>query len=198
MATPPQSYDVFISYSRKDTARAIQLRDKLQALGLSVFFDSEGIEGGAEFTDVLDRAVKNAKVVLACWTHEALERRWVRIESRIGLDRGSLIATALEPMSHSDLPAEFYNVNVVDLSSFAGEDDHPGWQGVLRSIGRKIGRADLGGGAVADIPLIGDAPVKRPRFDRKVIAAAVALGLVVLAGGGWLAASLLKDAPNTA
>lgn len=198
MATPPQSYDVFISYCRKDAARASMVRDKLQSLGLSVFFDSEGIEGGAEFTDVLDRAVKNAKVVLACWTHEALERRWVRIESRIGLDRGTLIATALEPMSHSDLPAEFYNVNVVDLSSFNGDDDHPGWQGVLRSTGRKVGRPDLGGGAPADVPLIGDAPVKRPRYDRKIIIAAVVLGLVALAAGGWLASALLGGGPDAA
>lgn len=197
MATPPQTYDVFISYSRRDAARATMVRDKLQALGLTVFFDSEGIEGGAEFTDVLDRAVKNAKVVLACWTHEALERRWVRIESRIGLDRGSLIATALEPMSHSDLPAEFYNVNVVDLSTFSGDDNHPGWQGVLRSVGRKVGRSDLGDDGVGEVPLIGDEPTKRPPFDRKIIAAAIAVGLVVIVGSGGLAAAIFGGDSST-
>lgn len=192
MGASPDTYDVFVSYSRRDARRAAMVRDKLLAQGLRVFFDSEGIEGGAEFTDVLDRAVKTAKVVLACWTHEALERRWVRIESRIGLDRGTLIATALEPMAHSDLPAEFYNVNVVDLSTFEGQDDHPGWQGVLRSIGRNTGRADLASIAVSDAPLIGNVP-SRPAparaVDRRVLAAGLAAGLLVLGVGGWFAAS---------
>lgn len=191
MTNSPGGYDVFISYSRRDTAKAALLRDKLAALGLSVFFDSEGIDGGAEFTDVLDRAVKSAKVVLACWTHEALERRWVRIESRIGLDRGSLVATALEPMSHSDLPAEFYNVNVVDLSDFSGQEAHPGWQGVLRTIGRKTGRSDLASAPATDVPLIGDKP-RTPWFrDRRIVMGLAAGALAVIGLGGWLAASAM-------
>lgn len=118
--------DVFISYSREDAGRVAPIRDRLAALGLSVFLDVEGIDGGAEFTDILDHAVKNAGVVLALWTHAALERRWVRIESRIGLDRGTLVAAAIEPMRMADLPAEFYNVNVIDLAGFGGAEDHPG------------------------------------------------------------------------
>lgn len=191
MATPPDGYDVFVSYSRRDAARAAIVRDRLQAHGLKVFFDSEGIEGGAEFTDVLDRAVKTARVVLACWTHEALERRWVRIESRIGLDRGTLVATALEPMSHADLPAEFYNVNVVDLSSFTGDEDHAGWQAVLRAIGRKVGRTDLGAAAGADAPLIGTAPIHRPGPDRRVLIGAVAAGVVAIGLAVWWVVSSL-------
>lgn len=149
MAEPAHSYDVFISYSRRDARAAAMIRRKLNALGLSVFSDSEGIEGGADFPDIIDRAVKSAKVVLACWTHEAVERPWVRIECRIGLDRGTLVAAAIEPMRLSDLPAEFYNVNVIDLADFDGGDDHPGWQSIMRAIGRRTGRVDPAGAKVA-------------------------------------------------
>ncbi|MGB3845818.1 MAG: toll/interleukin-1 receptor domain-containing protein, partial [Sphingopyxis sp.] len=137
-ALDARPYDIFISYSRADTDRATQLRDLLIARGHAVFFDAEGIDAGAEFPDVIDRAVKGARVVLGCWTPAAIQRRWVRIESRIGLDRGSLVAIGLEKMDPEALPAEFYNVNVVDLSTFDGNAAHPGWQRVLAAIDRRI------------------------------------------------------------
>ncbi len=175
-------YDVFISYSRADSARVKIIYAKLQALGLSVFFDAEGIDTGAEFPEVIDQAVKNAKVVLGCWTHEAVERRWVRIESRIGLDRGTLIPLAIKPMKPEDLPAEFYNVNILDLSSFKGEDDHPGWIRAVQAIERRLDRAGLADNAAQKSK-------KTKGFlgssKGKLIAAALAVAVL---GGGWIGA----------
>ncbi|BAT58396.1 hypothetical protein GJW-30_1_00921 [Variibacter gotjawalensis] len=180
------AYDVFISYSRVNTAQARLITDKLQALGLNVFFDSEGIEVGAEFPEVIDRAVKNAKAVLGLWTQEAVQRRWVRIESRIALDRNTLVAAALAPMKLEELPAEFYNVNVVDLSTFKGEDSHPGWQAVLRAIGRKTARADIAPGT--DVTTPAKAPGVFTSWKAKAAAALVVLALL---GGGYFGASSL-------
>lgn len=137
------TYDVFLSYAREDAARAALVRDKLEALGLNVFFDAEGIDSGEEFPIVIDRAVKSAKCVLALWTRAALSRRWVRIESRIGLDQSKLVAAMLDRTRPEDLPAEFYNVNFEPLFDFHGSDTHPGWRRVLRAIGRRTGRRDL-------------------------------------------------------
>lgn len=137
------SYDVFLSYARADSARARIVCDKLEAKGLSVFFDAEGIDGGEEFPIVIDRAVKSARCVLGLWSRAALERRWVRIESRIGLDQKKLVAAMLDSTRPEELPAEFYNVNFESLATFAGQDDHEGWRRVLRAIGKRIGRADL-------------------------------------------------------
>ncbi|ALH79123.1 toll/interleukin-1 receptor domain-containing protein [Sphingopyxis macrogoltabida] len=175
-------YDIFISYSRADAVKASQIRDLLTARGHHVFFDAEGIDAGAEFPDVIDRAVKGAKVVLGCWTPAAIQRRWVRIESRIGLDRGSLVAIGLEKMDPEALPAEFYNVNVVDLSKFDGNAAHPAWQRVLAAIDRR-----LGGGAPLATPAdaAGRAPVSRRRFPSLALGAAAALAVAALAGGGW-------------
>lgn len=146
------AYDVFLSYAREDTARAALVRDKLEALGLNVFFDAEGIDSGEEFPIVIDRAVKSAKCVLALWTRAALARRWVRIESRIGLDQSKLVAAMLDRTRPEDLPAEFYNVNFEPLFDFHGSDTHPGWRRVLRAIARRTGRRDL----------IGDDPSPQP------------------------------------
>lgn len=179
------AYDIFISYSRANSSQARLINDKLRALGFSVFFDSEGIDVGAEFPEVIDRAVKGAKAVLGLWTHEAVQRRWIRIESRIALDRGTLVAAALAPMKPEDLPAEFYNVNVVDLSSFRGEEQHPGWQSVLRAIGRKTGRSDLADQRGEAIAL----PAAAGRLSGWKIKAAVALALLLFVVAGYVAAT---------
>ncbi|HMP45695.1 MAG TPA: TIR domain-containing protein [Sphingopyxis sp.] len=178
-------YDIFISYSRADSEKAVGLRDLLVARGHHVFFDAEGIDIGAEFPDVIDRAVKGAKVVLGCWTPAAIQRRWVRIESRIGLDRGSLVAVALEKMDPEQLPAEFYNVNVLDMSGFDGSAEHVAWQRVLTAIDRRLNK---GGpalpGAGEDIRPAGP---RRRRFSPLALASAAALAVAV-AGGGWYVA----------
>lgn len=175
--------DIFISYSRVDAARASQIRDLLVARGHSVFFDAEGIDAGAEFPEVIDRAVKGAKVVLGCWTPAAIQRRWVRIESRIGLDRGSLVAVGLERMNPEALPAEFYNVNVVDLSTFDGSAAHPAWQRVLAAIDRRLksgGPARARTGEDVRAPL----PQRRRRFSPLALGGAALLAIAAI-GGGW-------------
>ncbi|MBL8550373.1 MAG: toll/interleukin-1 receptor domain-containing protein [Hyphomonadaceae bacterium] len=135
-----QPYDVFISYARDDAARAQIVRERLEGLGLHVFFDAEGIDSGQEFPVVIDRAVKTAKCVLGLWSQNAFDGRWVRIESRIGLDQGKLVAAVIDGTRPEDLPAEFYNVNIENLSDFRGQADHQAWNRVLRAIGRRVGR----------------------------------------------------------
>lgn len=142
------AYDVFISYARADAARSRIVHDKLAALGLRVFFDTEGIDTGEEFPVIIDGAVKGARCVLGLWSRRAFAGRWVRIESRIGLDQKKLVAATLDAMRPDELPAEFYNVNIESLADFKGEDDHEGWRRILRAIGKRIGRADLGGAPV--------------------------------------------------
>ena len=69
------AYDVFISYARVDADEARAIRDKLTALDLRVFFDTEGIDTGEEFPVIIDRAVKNAKCVLGLWSRRAFDGR---------------------------------------------------------------------------------------------------------------------------
>lgn len=176
-------YDIFISYSRVDAAKATQLRDLLIARGHHVFFDAEGIDAGAEFPDVIDRAVKGAKVVLGCWTPAAIQRRWVRIESRIGLDRGSLVAIALEKINPEALPAEFYNVNVLDMSGFNGSADNAAWQRVLGAIDRRLTKT--GSTASAPDDDIRAAGPRKRRFSPLALGGAAALALAAVGGGGW-------------
>jgi hypothetical protein len=177
-------YDVFISYARADAPRARLIREKLAAAGLNAFFDAEGIDNGADFPEVIDRAVRNARCVLGLWSRNAFTGRWVRIESRIGLDQSKLVAAIIDGMRPEDLPAEFYNVNVERLDDYRGQADHAGWARVLHAIGKKLGRSELG-----DAPPAPSSPRFNPRawFDqlprqqqRMAIASALALGAIAV------------------
>ena len=67
--TPPavkqeSESEVFISYSRKDTAIADRICAAFDRAGDAYFIDRQGIGGGQEFPDVLAQAIVDCKVVL--------------------------------------------------------------------------------------------------------------------------------------
>ncbi len=57
-------YDVFISYSRKDTIIADEIITAFEKEGITFFIDRRGIMGGMEFPAVLAQAIRESKVFL--------------------------------------------------------------------------------------------------------------------------------------
>lgn len=57
-------YDVFISYSRKDTKIADKICKAFDDAGITYFIDKHGIGGGMEFPAVLAKAIRSSKVFL--------------------------------------------------------------------------------------------------------------------------------------
>lgn len=137
------AFDVFLSYARADTARAEQIKNLLENLGLSVFFDTEGLDGGDVFPDVLDREVKAAGAIVGVWSKHALTRPWVKIECDIGRARGVLVPIQIEQIADLDRPAAFWNIQFADLSDFDGHTDHVGWLRFVRALARTLNREDL-------------------------------------------------------
>lgn len=130
--------DVFVSYARDERALAEPIFRALVELGVVAFFDIEGgIDAGAEFPDVIDRAVRKAKAVLGLWSDLALSRRWVKIECGIGLDDEKLVAAAVAPIT-APVPANFYYVSREDLTSFTPGAPHDGWVRVLGALAGKL------------------------------------------------------------
>ncbi len=135
--------DVFLSYARVDIARARQIKNLLEDLGLSVFFDAEGLDSGDIFPDVLDREVKTAGAVVGVWSTHALTRPWVKIECTIGNTRGVLVPLQIEPIADLDRPATFWNIQFADLSDFDGNTGHAGWLRFVRSLAHTLERPEL-------------------------------------------------------
>ena len=166
--------DVFISYARAEFAIATAITHRLESLGLTVFIDVAGLDGGDVFTDRLDHEVKTAGAVLGLWSPLALTRPWVRIECDIGKRRGVLIPAAIIAFDELDVPANFWNIQFIDLTALTDRPDDPNWILLIRSIVRSCGRQDVlakilrsatdqMGGVPTEIELVPQAPAKQAR-----------------------------------
>ena len=73
-------YDVFISYSRRDTKVADAICEALTAAGISFFIDKEGISAGANFPEVLARTIDSATVFLLVASENAYKSKFTKAE----------------------------------------------------------------------------------------------------------------------
>ncbi|MGA1342840.1 MAG: TIR domain-containing protein [Hyphomonas sp.] len=182
--------DVFLSYARVDRELAERIKTGLEAAGLSVFFDVEGLDGGDVFPDVLDREVKGAGAVISLWSPHSLSRPWVKQECSIGLKRKCLIPLAIAPLGDLDVPVAFEGLQQIDFTGFHGPTDTAEWQRLMRSLARTLGRPELSTAAVeaGQAGVRGQAPLPRP--GRSVMLAGAAL-IISVAGAGIAVMSYL-------
>lgn len=153
--------DVFISYPRSARARAEVIKGKLDALGLDCFFDMERIDGGANFPDAIDRALRGSKAVLCCWSPTYFERPWCMIECRDALAREILVPVAVESFEQFAPPADLRQINWFDLVEWRGEDAHEAWSQTLQRLGKLVGRdisAPLKKTLQGELSVAGEAP----------------------------------------
>ena len=74
------NYDVFISYSRKDTAIAEKICAALDQQGISYFIDRKGIGGGMEFPAVLADAILNSQILLFLGSENSYQSKFTNSE----------------------------------------------------------------------------------------------------------------------
>jgi len=137
--------DVFISYRRAQRSKVEPIKSKLESLGLKVFFDVQGIDGGADFPTLIDANLRAAKAILACWSPLYFERKpspdWCMIECRFGLSQQKLVPVAIERFVSDAAPVDLHGTNWLDLTSWRGQEEHEGWQRTLKTLSRLTGRA---------------------------------------------------------
>lgn len=75
-----EKYDIFISYSRKDTAIADQICAALDSVGITYFIDRQGIGGGFEFPAVLAENIVNSKLFLLLASKNSYESKFTMSE----------------------------------------------------------------------------------------------------------------------
>ena len=73
-------YDVFISYSRKDTAVAERICDAFKRAGISYFIDGQGIGGGFEFPVVIAEAILGSSIILFLASKNSYESKFTNAE----------------------------------------------------------------------------------------------------------------------
>lgn len=73
-------YDVFISYSRKDTAIADKISTAFDQAGITYFIDRQGIGGGMEFPAVLAKAIRESHIFLFLASKNSYESKFTQSE----------------------------------------------------------------------------------------------------------------------
>lgn len=76
MTTPPVDYDVFISYSHRDTDEKDRIREHLTEVGFEVWTD-DLIEEGRDWAEVVAESIKSSGCVVALLTEDAADSKWV-------------------------------------------------------------------------------------------------------------------------
>ena len=85
---------IFLSYAREDVDSAKQLAESVGRAGHVVWWDRH-IQGGSRFSTEIDRALKDAEVVVVLWTEASIESAWVQDEAAEGRDTGRLVPVTL-------------------------------------------------------------------------------------------------------
>ncbi len=135
--------DVFLSYARRDAEPAGLVKARLEDLGLTVFFDTEGLDGGDVFPEVLEREIRAAGATISLWNSYALTREWVRHEVKIAQEARNLIPVEIGPISDDVMTLALSKLHRLNLTGFDGRADHAGWQDVVRALARTLKRPDL-------------------------------------------------------
>lgn len=75
-----KKYDIFISYSRKDSAIADEICKAFDRVGITYFIDRKGIGGGNEFPLELATSILNSQVFLLLGSKNSYESKYTNAE----------------------------------------------------------------------------------------------------------------------
>ena len=131
-------YDVFISYSRKDSEVANRICKAFDEVGITYFIDRQGISGGADFTKIITSAIKSSSVFLFLASKNAYSSKYTNKEVNYAIkkkEEDSLIPYIIDD---SDLPDElefvFSNINWRRL------EEHPINTTLVDDLLRRLGK----------------------------------------------------------
>lgn len=99
-------HDVFISYSRKDTAVADEITRALDAAGISYFIDRQGISGGMEFPVALAHAIVESRVFLFLASRNAYVSKFTNNEITFAFNKKEKNCILPYIIDDSQLPLE--------------------------------------------------------------------------------------------
>lgn len=115
------SYDIFISYSRRDLLRVEEIVTHLRSLGLTIWFDQQSIPYGARIRDSILQGIHASRIVIVFISENSLTSRWVLNELDAAMvrelsDSKSLIVPIiLGRIANENIPPDLRAKNYLDL-----------------------------------------------------------------------------------
>ena len=133
-----EKYDIFISYSRKDTAIADQICAALDSVGITYFIERQGIGGGFEFPAVLAENIVNSKLFLLLASKNSYESKFTMSEIVFAFNKKPKNAILPYIIDNSSLPISlefvFAGINWRNMT------DHPIDPTLVDDLLRMLGR----------------------------------------------------------
>jgi len=131
-----QPAEVFVSYSRDDAPRVLEVTEQLRAAGVSVWIDQSGIDAAAQWSEQIVDALESAKVLLLMVTEAAVHSHNVAKEVVLVSERkGHILPVHLEPtVIPSSLKYQLAGIQHVEYHR--GNDSAAGLKAILRALER--------------------------------------------------------------
>jgi hypothetical protein len=174
---------LFLSYSRRDEARARRFTAWLEHEGHDVWRDEDDIGGGASFSSEIEKALKECDAVLVLWSIESVQSAWVRDEAGYGRDANKLIPFSLDAI---EPPLGFRQFQAIGLLRWRGHGEPPNADRIRNAISRI---ADLGQAPAAPRQLVPSRGREKvfgpPLIAAALLSAALAAALVLFLWQRW-------------
>lgn len=113
-------YDIFISYSRKDTEIVNAIEMELTSRGVSCFVDKSGINLGDDFAEIISKAIFECKIMLFVWSENSNQSENTANEIALAIDFGKTIIPFKigQFQSHYKLAYRLVRFNRIDTLTF--------------------------------------------------------------------------------
>ncbi|GAA4050635.1 TIR domain-containing protein [Parerythrobacter jejuensis] len=111
----------FVSYSRGDQDAARAIIDRLEAAGITVWWDGL-LDGGARYGDVTEQNLESARAVVVLWSATSVKSHWVHDEATRGRDRGCLVPVSIDGTEPPLGFRQFQCITVADQAGPFNED----------------------------------------------------------------------------
>ena len=133
MAEPAE---VFVSYSRNDKDRVLELTGKLRAAGVSLWLDTSGIDAATLWGEQIVHALESAKVLLLMVTESAVHSDNVAKEVVLVSERkGHILPVHLEP-THIPPSLKYQLAGIQHVEYFNPAESDQNLKTILRSLER--------------------------------------------------------------
>lgn len=112
-------FNVFISYSRKDSEQVLSVARKLRESGLAIWIDEEGIDSGDAFKSVIVSAIKNSDVIVFFSSKDSNKSTWVvkEVNTAVHLKK-FIIPVRLDASDYNDsILFDLVGVDYVDMTN---------------------------------------------------------------------------------
>ena len=109
--------DIFISYSRRDRDRVNFMAKALEAQGYSVWWDRD-LRAGEEFDNVIDKHIKQSKVIVVVWSDTSIKSNWVKEEAEDGVIENKLVPALIDEVV---IPRGFRRIQAAELQDASAD-----------------------------------------------------------------------------